>query len=71
MKEKTTNNEELKEGIDYKLDKNGNIVWAREYLKNRGYCCGDGCIYCPYVPKHQEGNKTLAPEGDYYGNFPG
>lgn len=55
------------EGKDYKIDQNGNIIWTRQYLKNRGYCCGDKCLYCPYAPKHIEGNKTLAPEGDYYG----
>ena len=63
--------EDFIEGKDYTVDSSGNIIWTRSYLKERGYCCGDGCLYCPYVPKHKEGNKILAPEGGYYGDFPG
>jgi len=32
---------------------------SREFLIKRGYCCGHGCLMCPYYPKHTEGNKTL------------
>jgi len=28
---------------------------SREYLINRGTCCGLGCLMCPYEPKHTEG----------------
>ena len=28
---------------------------SREYLINRGICCGLGCLMCPYEPKHTEG----------------
>lgn len=24
---------------------------SREFLLNRGYCCGNGCLNCPYKPK--------------------
>ena len=27
---------------------------SREYLINRGTCCGLGCLMCPYEPKHTE-----------------
>ena len=25
---------------------------SREFLLNRGYCCGNKCLNCPYTPKH-------------------
>ena len=28
---------------------------SREYLINRGTCCGLGCLMCPYEPKHTKG----------------
>ena len=32
---------------------------SREFLSERGYCCGHGCLMCPYIPKHIEGNKVM------------
>ena len=32
---------------------------SKEFLIERGYCCGHGCLMCPYEPKHTEGNTTL------------
>ena len=32
---------------------------SREFLIERGYCCGHGCLMCPYVPKHTKGNKVM------------
>jgi len=32
---------------------------SREYLTERGYCCGHGCLMCPYEPKHIKDNTTL------------
>ena len=32
---------------------------SREFLIERGYCCGHGCLMCPYEPKHTEGNKVI------------
>ena len=29
---------------------------SKEFLLNRGYCCGNGCLNCPYIPKHQKHN---------------
>ena len=29
---------------------------SREFLLERGYCCGHGCLMCPYEPKHIKGN---------------
>lgn len=27
---------------------NGLVVFTAEYLLERGYCCGNGCVNCPY-----------------------
>ena len=32
---------------------------SREFLIERGYCCGHGCLMCPYVPRHIKGNKVM------------
>tara|TARA_Y100001937_G_scaffold86337_1_gene116798 strand:- start:188 stop:892 length:705 start_codon:yes stop_codon:yes gene_type:complete len=32
---------------------------SREFLIERGYCCGNGCLMCPYIPKHIKGNKVM------------
>jgi hypothetical protein len=40
------------EGIeaDDIFDAGGALTAA--YLLSRGYCCGNGCRNCPYVPRH-------------------
>lgn len=35
------------EGRDY-YSENGAVVFAENYLRRRGYCCGSGCRHCPY-----------------------
>ncbi len=37
----------LLEGQDFTIE-NGLMVFTREYLLNRGYCCRSGCRNCPY-----------------------
>jgi len=37
----------LVEGEDYTIE-DGLIVFTREYLLRRGYCCGSICQNCPY-----------------------
>ncbi|GAC1462384.1 MAG: hypothetical protein PVSMB7_02420 [Chloroflexota bacterium] len=32
------------------FDKDGALT--RTYLLSRGYCCGNGCRNCPYIPRH-------------------
>tara|TARA_S200000501_G_scaffold351263_1_gene368973 strand:- start:149 stop:829 length:681 start_codon:yes stop_codon:yes gene_type:complete len=32
---------------------------SREFLVQRGYCCGHGCLMCPYIPKHIKGNNIM------------
>ena len=40
---------------------------SREFLLERGYCCGHGCLMCPYIPKHKKGNTNTMINhlGDY------
>ena len=39
---------ELIEGIHYYLNKEGLLVFTEQYHLERGYCCGQGCLHCPY-----------------------
>jgi hypothetical protein len=27
----------------------------KEQHLNRGSCCGNGCLHCPYIPKYEKG----------------
>jgi len=49
MKTKTeeSKTEKFVEGIDYYFE-NGLMVLTEDFLKKRGYCCGNGCRHCPY-----------------------
>lgn len=40
------------------FDQDGALT--REYLLARGYCCGNGCRNCPYIPRHG-GLDAVAP----------
>jgi hypothetical protein len=39
---------ELSEGIDYYLNDDGYVVLTSAFLLERGYCCGNGCLHCPF-----------------------
>ncbi len=49
----------LTEGIDYYMSKQGYRIMTEKYLKERGYCCGNGCKHCPYFPRATKGNRNL------------
>ena len=38
---------------------NAKMVMTEEYHKRRGRCCGNGCLHCPYEPRHERGNINL------------
>ncbi|TMI69368.1 MAG: hypothetical protein E6H09_19780 [Bacteroidetes bacterium] len=40
--------QELIEGIHYYVNDEGYVVLTAQYLLERGYCCGNGCLHCPY-----------------------
>jgi tRNA (guanine-N7-)-methyltransferase len=39
---------ELTEDIDYYFNEDGLMVFTRNYLMKKSYCCGNGCENCPY-----------------------
>ena len=41
-------NNQLKEGIDFYYNKDGYIVLTEKYHLEKGFCCGNGCLHCPY-----------------------
>ncbi len=38
----------MTEGEDYLLLPDGRLVFTATWLQKRGYCCGNGCLNCPY-----------------------
>lgn len=40
--------QELIEGTHYYFNQQGLIVLTEKYHLDRGYCCGNGCLHCPY-----------------------
>lgn len=38
----------LTEHIDYYFNAEGLMVLTGKYLAERGYCCGNGCMHCPF-----------------------
>jgi len=39
---------DLIEGIDFYINRDGYIVLTEKYHLDKGFCCGMGCIHCPY-----------------------
>tara|TARA_Y100000768_G_scaffold89832_1_gene64653 strand:+ start:42 stop:203 length:162 start_codon:yes stop_codon:yes gene_type:complete len=35
---------------------------SRLFLLNNGKCCGNGCLMCPYEPKHCKDSKIVRNE---------
>jgi len=48
---------EFIEGVHYYLE-NGKVIMTAKYLLERGACCGNNCVNCPYEPKAIKGNKV-------------
>jgi hypothetical protein len=40
------------EGRHYYYNEKGYIVLTRAFHLERGYCCGNGCLHCPYEYKN-------------------
>ncbi len=38
----------LTEGRDYYINEQGLLVFTERYHQSRGYCCGRGCLHCPF-----------------------
>ncbi|MBN1924922.1 MAG: hypothetical protein JW798_03730 [Prolixibacteraceae bacterium] len=54
--------DDLREGDDYYISKQGYRIMTAKYLSQRGWCCGNGCINCPYNPRAVKGNTKLRSE---------
>jgi hypothetical protein len=40
---------DLTEGLQYYINEDGLVVFTELYHLEKGYCCGNGCLHCPYV----------------------
>ena len=38
----------LTEGVHYYINEEGFIVFTEKYHLEKGFCCGMGCLHCPY-----------------------
>ena len=38
----------LVEGRDFYYDKEGYMVFTEQYHLDKGFCCGHGCLHCPF-----------------------
>ena len=39
---------ELIEGVHFYVNKEGYMVFTEKYHLEKGFCCGMGCLHCPY-----------------------
>jgi hypothetical protein len=46
----------LKAGIQYYIE-GDKIIFTEKFHLERGYCCGNKCRHCPYIPPHKKNNK--------------
>ncbi len=44
----------LIEGIHYYINESGYVVLTGQYHLEKGYCCGMGCLHCPYEYENVE-----------------
>ena len=40
--------DETDENAHYYVNEDNQMVWLPRAHKERGYCCGNGCLHCPY-----------------------
>jgi hypothetical protein len=47
----------LEEGVDFYYNQKGYVVLTEKFHLEKGSCCGNGCLHCPYdyidVPEPQ------------------
>ena len=39
---------EIIEGVHYYYNEDGLVVLMAQYHLEKGFCCGNGCLHCPY-----------------------
>jgi len=56
------------EGEDYYVNGDGLVILTEKYLRERGYCCGNGCKHCPFeyenVPEPKRTELLLTDSRD-------
>ena len=66
---------EWTEGIHYYFNPEGLIVLTETFHLQRGYCCGNGCLHCPFhyinVPEPKRSQLLNARMDDKGPNQPG
>lgn len=40
---------DLIEGVDYHVSKDGYWIFTEKYHLERGFCCQNKCLHCPYT----------------------
>ena len=35
------------------------LVFTKQYHIDRGYCCGNKCLHCCYLPRHTKGVTNI------------
>ena len=54
---------DLIDGIDFYINKDSYIVLTEKYHLEKGFCCGMGCLHCPYQYKNvEEPHRSLLLE---------
>lgn len=54
---------DLIEGIDFYINTDGYIVLTEKYHLEKGFCCGMGCLHCPYKYKNvEEPHRSFLPD---------
>ncbi|HEY9364021.1 MAG TPA: DUF5522 domain-containing protein [Chitinophagaceae bacterium] len=43
-----TKNQPLIEGEDFYVNQEGYVVLTEKFHLEKGFCCGMGCLHCPY-----------------------
>lgn len=54
--------EDLIPGLDFYINPTGRLVYTEFFLRKRGYCCGLGCLHCPYGYEGVRGTKPEPEE---------
>ncbi|WP_298714877.1 DUF5522 domain-containing protein [Chitinophaga sp.] len=53
---------QLQEHIDFYYNEQGYVVLTEKFHLERGFCCGNGCLHCPFdyekVPEEKR-NRLL------------
>ncbi len=39
---------QLEEGVDFYFNEQGFMVLTEKYHLEKGFCCGNGCLHCPF-----------------------